>query len=101
MMIDSVESKELFLKSIIEALIKVAVIGVMAVWTFQLIKSFLIPVVWGVVLAVAAEPLIAWAAKKQVAGGRWRPCFLSSSSSLCSLFQPSCWFSLRLKLFRL
>jgi len=62
------DSQVQFRKSIIEALIKVAVIGVMAVWTFQLIKPFLIPVIWGVVLAVAAEPLIAWFTKK--AGGR-------------------------------
>ena len=67
-MTDSIDSQERLGKNIIEAVIKVAVLGVMAVWTFQLIRPFLVPFVWGMILAVAAEPLIAWFTLKT--GGR-------------------------------
>jgi len=65
---DSLKNQKIFRKNIIEALIRVAVIGIMAFWVFQLIQPFLIPVLWGMILAVAAEPLIAWVSKKT--GGR-------------------------------
>ena len=67
-MMDSSESQERLRKNIIEAVIKVAVLGVMAVWTFQLIKPFLVPFVWGMILAVAAEPPVAWFTERT--GGR-------------------------------
>jgi predicted PurR-regulated permease PerM len=67
-MTDSIDSQERLRKNIIEAVIKVAVLGVMAVWTFQLIRPFLVPFVWGMILAVAAEPLVAWFTLKT--GGR-------------------------------
>ena len=65
---DSLESQEILRKNIIEAVIKVAVLGIMAFWAFQLIKPFLIPAIWGMILAVATEPFIARVSKK--AGGR-------------------------------
>jgi len=65
---DFPESHELFRKNILEVFIKAAALGILAVWTFQLIKPFLVPVVWGIILAVAVEPSVAWVAKKT--GGR-------------------------------
>jgi predicted PurR-regulated permease PerM len=61
-------SDNVFTKDIIDAVIKVSVLGTMAVWTFLLIKPFVIPVIWGIILAVAVEPLIAWFSGK--IGGR-------------------------------
>ncbi len=55
-------------KQIIEIVIKIAILGILVIWTFQLIKPFLIPVIWGVILAVAVEPFIAKLAK--MLGGR-------------------------------
>lgn len=40
----------------------------MVIWTFQLIKPFMMPVIWGIILAVAVEPFIARFAK--MLGGR-------------------------------
>ena len=39
-------------KDVLEIVVKIAVIGVLVVWTFLLIKPFLTPVIWGVILAV-------------------------------------------------
>ncbi len=55
-------------KNIINDVIKVSMLGTMVVWTFLLIKPFVIPVIWGVILAVAVAPFIAWFSGK--IGGR-------------------------------
>jgi predicted PurR-regulated permease PerM len=53
------ENDKLFTKNIIEAVIKMAVLGVLIIWAFQLIRPFITPVIWGIILAVAVEPMIA------------------------------------------
>jgi predicted PurR-regulated permease PerM len=45
-------------KSIIEASIRIALIGIMAVVTVRIIMPFLMPVAWGVIIAVAVDPFI-------------------------------------------
>lgn len=50
---------KLFTKNAIEIAIKIALLGVLIIWTFQLIKPFLIPVIWGIILAVATDPFVA------------------------------------------
>lgn len=65
---DFPESHAVFRKNMLDVFIKAAALGILAVWTFQLIKPFLVPVIWGIILAVAAEPLIFWVSKKM--GGR-------------------------------
>jgi len=62
------DSSKIFTKNVIEAAIKVSILGIIVVWTFQLIKPFMIPVIWGMILAVAVEPFIARVAK--MLGGR-------------------------------
>jgi len=44
--------------------IKITVLSVLIVYAFQLIKPFVTPVIWGIILAVAVEPLIAIIAAK-------------------------------------
>ena len=65
---EDVQNHKIFTKNIIETVIKIAVLGIMVIWAFQLIKPFLTPVIWGMILAVALEPLIAKMAQKL--GGR-------------------------------
>ena len=65
---EQIEKKEIISKHIIELVIKIAVLGILVTWTFQVIKPFLIPVIWGVILAVALEPFIAKLAR--ILGGR-------------------------------
>lgn len=40
----------------IETIIKIAILGILVLWTVQLITPFLIPAVWGMILAIAIEP---------------------------------------------
>ncbi len=54
--------------NVVDAVIKIVVLAVMVIWTFFLIKPFLIPVIWGIILAVAVEPFITKVARMM--GGR-------------------------------
>lgn len=62
------DSGAVFTKKVIETVIRLAILGVLVMWAFQLIKPFLIPVLWGVILSVATEPFISRIAK--AFGGR-------------------------------
>ncbi len=65
---EDIESHKVFTKNVIETAIKIAVLGFMVISAFQLIRPFLTPVIWGIILAIAVEPLIARIAQKL--GGR-------------------------------
>ncbi len=61
---NTLENSKLLTKNIIEMAIKITVLSVLIVYAFQLIKPFITPVIWGIILAVAVEPLIAKIAAK-------------------------------------
>jgi predicted PurR-regulated permease PerM len=55
-------------KDMIETVIKLAILGVMFFATFRIIQPFVMPVLWGVIIAVAVNPLTAKISNKM--GGR-------------------------------
>ena len=61
---NTIENDKLLTKNIIEVAIKITVLSVLIVYAFQLVKPFITPVIWGIILAVAVEPLIAKIADK-------------------------------------
>ncbi len=65
---DTPDSSTVFVKNAIEAAIKISLLGVMIVTTFSIIKPFIMPVAWGVIIAVAVEPFIGKLAERL--GGR-------------------------------
>ena len=65
---DSRQPGDEFEKRALEAAIRVSVVAVLAIWTYQIVKPFLIPVIWGIIIAVAVEPFIAKCT--HLAGGR-------------------------------
>ena len=64
----NVSDSKLFEKNAIEAAIKVTILGILVYGTLRIIQPFIMPVLWGIIIAVAMEPLIAILAKKM--GGR-------------------------------
>jgi predicted PurR-regulated permease PerM len=52
------DNNKVFTKNVIETAIKLSILGTMVIWTFLLMKPFMIPVIWGMILAVATEPFI-------------------------------------------
>src|SRR5512134_569767 len=57
-----------FLSRVAEATVRVGVLVVLVAWCLQIVWPFLVPLVWGVIIAIAAYPAYRWL---QVAlGGR-------------------------------
>lgn len=57
---NTTDNTSLFEKNAIEVAIKIGILTTMIVWTFLIIKPFVIPVIWGIIIAVAMEPFIGW-----------------------------------------
>ncbi|MBM9514392.1 AI-2E family transporter [Desulfogranum marinum] len=62
------DTSKSFQKEFIETVIKICILGTMVLWTLLIIKPFLMPVLWGIIIAVAMEPFIAGVAAMM--GGR-------------------------------
>ena len=52
---ESSSDKE-FLARALETTIRIGVVAILAVWCFQIVRPFIIPVVWGIIIAVAVFP---------------------------------------------
>ena len=49
-----------FVRHAVEAAIRIALIAALAWWCFAIIKPFVMPVLWGVIFAVALFPIFSW-----------------------------------------
>jgi predicted PurR-regulated permease PerM len=59
-----------FLSRVLEATIRIGIVALLAFWCFQIVRPFLIPVIWGIIIAVAVFP--AYERLEPVLGGRRR-----------------------------
>jgi predicted PurR-regulated permease PerM len=59
-----------FLSRATEATIRIAMVALLAAWCFQIVKPFIMPVVWGIIIATAIYPTYRWLAR--ILGGRER-----------------------------
>jgi len=62
------KSDKFFVNNALEATIRVGLLVVLAAWCFEFVKPFIIPFVWGVIIAVGAHPAFLWLTR--VLGGR-------------------------------
>lgn len=54
------EQRKEFVARAVEAAVRIALIAVMGMWCFEITRPFITFLVWGVVIAVAIQPLNAW-----------------------------------------
>ncbi|MFV1986228.1 MAG: AI-2E family transporter [Gemmatimonadota bacterium] len=54
---ESLGASPKLLRSSVDVFVHISLIAILAVWSFRIFKPFLVPVVWGVILAVALFPL--------------------------------------------
>lgn len=47
----------IFIKRMVEAAIRLGLLVLLVMWCFQIVRPFLIPFVWGVIIAVAVDPV--------------------------------------------
>ncbi len=62
------ESEETFTRNSIEAVIRIGLLLFLAAWCLQIVAPFTVPVIWGIVIAVAIYPL--FCKLKNLLGGR-------------------------------
>ena len=48
---------EEFTQQALEATIKIGVVALLVIWCFEIVKPFIIPILWGIIIAVAIFPL--------------------------------------------
>lgn len=61
-------TQNVFTKNFIEATIRIGLLLLLATWCFKIITPFIVPVTWGIIIAVAIYPL--FCKLKNVLGGR-------------------------------
>jgi len=49
-----------FLNRTVEATVRIGLIAILVLYCFQIVRPFLVPVVWGVIIAVAVHPNYLW-----------------------------------------
>jgi len=59
-----------FLSRATEATIRIAMVALLAAWCFQIVRPFIMPVVWCIIIATAIYPTYRWLAR--ILGGRER-----------------------------
>jgi predicted PurR-regulated permease PerM len=59
-----------YLKKVIEAVVRVGLVLLLFLWCFNIIRPFITPVVWGVILAVAVFPAYRWLTAKLAGRGK-------------------------------
>jgi predicted PurR-regulated permease PerM len=59
-----------FLNRAVEASVRIAVLGLLLIWCFQIARPFVQPIVWGVIIAIASHP--AYVRLGRALGGRER-----------------------------
>lgn len=47
----------LFLQNAVEAAIRIGLIAILVIWCYAIVKPFIVPIVWGIIIAVATYPL--------------------------------------------
>jgi predicted PurR-regulated permease PerM len=57
---DSPSHDKVFLSRALEATIRIGLILLLAAWCFQIVQPFIIPVVWGIIIATATYPAYRW-----------------------------------------
>lgn len=57
---DGISADRQFIARAIEAAIRIGLIVLLVAWCFQIVQPFIIPILWGVIIAVACLPMFRW-----------------------------------------
>jgi len=67
---NSKQAREVFVAHALEATIRVGIVLLLAAWCFQIVRPFVAPVLWGLIVAVATRPI--FTGLEKAFGGRSR-----------------------------
>ena len=66
-------SDQKFVSNILEASIRIGVLVLLVAWCYEIVKPFIIPIVWGIIIAVALYPAYLKLARLMAGRRDWRP----------------------------
>jgi predicted PurR-regulated permease PerM len=49
-----------FVRNMIESFLRIGLLLLLLIWTYDIIKPFTVPILWGAIIAMAAFPLVKW-----------------------------------------
>jgi predicted PurR-regulated permease PerM len=49
-------SDKIFVRRAVEAAIRIGLVALLVIWCFQIVQPFIVPLVWGIIIAVAVHP---------------------------------------------
>ncbi len=78
----------LFVRNMIESALRIGLLALLLALSYQIIRPFTIPIVWGAIIAIAAFPLVQWLEPK-LGGRRALAAFLVTLSFLLILVIPA------------
>lgn len=58
----------LFVRNMLESSLRIGLVFILLFWTYDIIRPFMVPILWGSIIAMAAYPLVTWLEPKL--GGR-------------------------------
>ena len=61
-----------FVHNMVESALRIGLILILLFWSYDIIRPFVIPIIWGGIIAIAAMPLINWLEKSLGAGADWQ-----------------------------
>ena len=64
-----------FLNMATEATIRIALVALLAAWCFQIVRPFILPVVWAIIIATAVFPGYRWLGRMMGGASGWRRSF--------------------------
>ena len=50
----------LFVRNMLESFLRIGLVFLLLLWTYDIIKPFMVPILWGSIIAMAAFPLVTW-----------------------------------------
>jgi len=73
-------SDKVFLNRALEAAIRIGLVALLVLWCFDIVRPFIVPVIWGVIIAIAAYP--GYQQIKKYLGGRGKLAAVVASTVL-------------------
>lgn len=78
----------LFVRNMLESSLRIGLVFLLLVWTYDIIRPFMVPILWGSIIAMAAYPLVTWLEPK-LGGRRGLTCTLITLFFVIALVTPT------------
>ena len=78
----------LFVRNMLESFLRIGLVFLLLIWTYDIIRPFVVPILWGSIIAMAAYPLVTWLEPK-LGGKRGLTCTVVTLFFIVALVIPT------------